>query len=45
MIKVNLLLHSWFIKEEGEVKNKTKTAVNKISEMIEFGLSIFRKGN
>lgn len=29
IIKLNLLLHSWFIKEEGDVKQKTKVAIKK----------------
>lgn len=45
VIKVNLLFHSWFIKEDGEVKKKTKMIIQKTSEMVEFGLSIFKKGN
>jgi hypothetical protein len=27
MIKANLLLHSWFVKEEGDVKGKTKKGI------------------
>jgi len=45
MIKVNLLLHSWFVKEEGDVKQKTKVAIQKAINMKDFVLSVFRKGN
>ena len=37
MIKINLLLHSWFIKEEGDVKQKTKAAIQKVSSLVDFG--------
>lgn len=45
MIKVNLLLHSWFVKEEGDVKQKTKVAIQKAINLKNFVLSVFRKGN
>ena len=45
IIKLNLLLHSWFIKEEGDVKQKTKVAIKKGKELFNFVISIFRRGN
>lgn len=44
-IKLNLLLHSWFIKGEGDVRQKTKVAIKKTIDFVSFVLSMFKKGN